>query len=206
LEKHFLWVALTVRGARGYILTSRRPIPPEEEIKMDLRYPVGKYAPPQEVNPGMRKQAIDTIAQTPAKMRAAVKGLNDTQLDTPYREGGWTVRQVAHHVPDSHMNAYVRFKLALTEDEPTIKPYEEGRWAELADGKSAPIEVSLALLDSLHERWVRLLRSIKTEEFSRTFRHPEHGVRTLDWMLFLYEWHGKHHTAHITELRKQKGW
>ena len=173
---------------------------------MDPRYPVGKYDPPQNVTPAIRQQAIDAIAETPAKMRAAVKGLNDAQLDTPYREGGWTVRQVAHHVPDSHMNAYVRFKLALTEEEPTIKPYAEDRWAELADGKSAPVEVSLALLDSLHDRWVRMLRSVKTEEFARTFRHPEHGVRTLDWMLFLYEWHGRHHTAHITELRKQKGW
>ena len=132
--------------------------------------------------------------------------LNDAQLDTPYREGGWTVRQVVHHVPDSHMNAYVRWKLALTEDQPTIKPYEEARWAELADTKSTPIDVSLALLDSLHDRWVRLLRSVKDSDFARTFRHPDHGVRTLDWMLLLYQWHGKHHTAHITQLRKQRGW
>lgn len=173
---------------------------------MDARYPVGKYEEPAKVTPELRARAIQEIAATPEKLRAAVKGLNDSQLDTPYREGGWTVRQVIHHVADSHMNSYVRFRLALTETEPTIKPYEESAWAKLEDAAHAPIEVSLRLLEPLHERWVRLLRSIKPEEFSRTFRHPEHGARTIDWMLFLYEWHGKHHTAHITELRKQKGW
>lgn len=173
---------------------------------MDPRYPIGNYQPPTEVTPAMRQRAIDSIAALPMKFRASVKGLNDTQLDTAYREGGWTVRQVVHHVPDSHMNAYVRWKLALTEEEPTIKPYEEARWAELPDSKSTPTEVSLALLDNLHDRWARLLRSVKDADFARTFRHPDHGVRTLDWMLFLYEWHGKHHTAHITQLRKTKGW
>jgi uncharacterized damage-inducible protein DinB len=173
---------------------------------MDPRYPIGKYTPLQDVTPAMRQQAISTIAETPAKLRAAVKGLNDAQLNTPYRDGGWTLRQIAHHVPDSHMNAYVRFRLALTEQEPTIKPYEEARWAELEDAKSGPVDISLSLLDCLHERWVRMLRSLKTEDFARTFRHPDHGVRTLDWMLFLYAWHGQHHTAHITELRERKGW
>jgi len=173
---------------------------------MDLRYPIGKYTPPQEATPALRQQAIDSIAATPAKLKAALSGLHDAQLDTPYRDGGWTVRQVAHHVPDSHLNAYVRFRLALTEDQPTIKPYEEARWAELADAKSAPVAVSLALLEPLHDRWVRLLRSLTAADFARTFVHPEHGVRTLDWMLFLYAWHGRHHTAHITELREQKGW
>lgn len=173
---------------------------------MDARYPVGKYEEPAKVTPELRTRAIQEIAATPGKLRAAVKGLNDAQLETPYREGGWTVRQVVHHVADSHMNSYVRFRLALTETEPTIKPYEESAWAKLEDAAHAPIEVSLRLLEPLHERWVRLLRSVKPEEFSRTFRHPEHGARTIDWMLFLYEWHGKHHTAHITELRKQKGW
>jgi hypothetical protein len=173
---------------------------------MDPRYPIGNYQPPKEVTPEMRRRAIDEIAATPSKFRAAVKGLNDAQLDTPYRDGGWTVRQVIHHVPDSHLNAYVRWKLALTEEQPTIKPYDEAHWADLADTKSTPIEVSLALLDNLHDRWVRLLRSVKDADFARTFVHPDHGVRTLDWMLFLYEWHGKHHTAHITELRKQRGW
>jgi uncharacterized damage-inducible protein DinB len=173
---------------------------------MDARYPVGKYEEPAKITPELRARAIQEIAATPEKLRAAVKGLDDTQLDTPYREGGWTARQVVHHVADSHMNSYVRFRLALTETEPTIKPYEESAWAKLKDAQYAPIEVSLRLLEPLHERWVRLLRSLKPEDFARTFRHPEHGARTIDWMLFLYEWHGKHHTAHITELRKRKGW
>jgi len=173
---------------------------------MDPRYPVGKLEMPNEITPARRQQAIDEIAATPAKLRAAVKGLSDAQLDTPYRDGGWTVRQVIHHVPDSHMNAYIRLRLALTEDKPTVRPYEEARWAELVDAKSAPIAVSQALLDSLHDRWDRLWRSLKPEHFARPLIHSEHGERTIDWLLFLYEWHGKHHTAHITELRKQKDW
>ncbi len=173
---------------------------------MDPRFPIGKYQAPADVTPAMREQAIREIAETPQNLRAAVKGLNDAQLDTPYRDGGWTVRQVVHHVPDSHMNAYVRWRLALTETEPTIKPYAEAEWANLEDAAHAPIEVSLKLMEPLHERWVRLLRGLKQEDFARTFRHPDHGVRTLDWMLFLYAWHGRHHAAHITELRKQKGW
>ena len=179
---------------------------PEESHAMDPRYPIGKFVLPQEVKPAFRQQAIEDIASTPGRMRAAVKGLNDAQLNTPYREGGWTVRQVVHHLPDSHMNSYVRFRLALTEDEPTIKTYNEARWAELEDAKSAPIEVSLSLLDSLHDRWVRLLRSLMPGDFARSARHPEWGNVTIDWMLFQYAWHGKHHTAHITELRKQKRW
>lgn len=173
---------------------------------MDPRYPIGKYEMPAKVTPELRARAILEIASAPDRVRAAVRGLNDAQLDTPYREGGWTVRQVVHHLPDSHMNAYIRWRLALTETEPTIKPYEESAWAKLEDAAHAPIEVSLRLLEPLHERWVRLLHSVKPDEFARTFRHPEHGVRTLDWMLFLYAWHGKHHTAHITELRKRKSW
>jgi uncharacterized damage-inducible protein DinB len=173
---------------------------------MDPRYPAGKFENPKDVTPALRNEAIEEIAATPAKVRAAVNGLNDGQLDTPYREGGWTVRQVVHHLADSHMNAYIRWRLALTEREPTIKPYEEAAWAQLEDAAHAPVELSLRLLEPLHERWVRMLRSVKAEEFARTFRHPEHGVKTLDWMLFLYQWHGRHHTAHITELKKQKGW
>ena len=173
---------------------------------MDPRYPIGRFAMPAEAAPARRQQAIDEIAATPAKMRAAVKGLCDEHLDTPYREGGWTVRQVVHHIPDSHLNAYVRLKLALTEEKPTIKPYNEAAWAELADSKSMPIEVSQTLLDSVHTRWDRLWRSLKPEHFLRVLVHPEHGERTVDWLLFLYEWHGKHHTAHITELRKEKSW
>ena len=173
---------------------------------MDPRYPIGKYAPPKDITTETRKKAIEELAAAPALIRSALQGLNDTQLATPYREGGWTARQVAHHLADSHMNAYIRWRLALTEAEPTIKPYDEGAWANLEDAAHAPVEVSLKLLESLHERWVQLLRSLKAEDFAKTFRHPDHGVRTLDWMLFLYEWHGHHHTAHITELRKTKGW
>src|SRR5216683_3368625 len=172
----------------------------------DPCYPIGKFSLEGTLTTDQKKQYLNDIEQTPARLRAAVRGLSDQQLNTPYREGGWTVRQLAHHVPDSHMNAYVRFRLALTEQEPTIKPYEEARWAELVDAKSAPVDVSLALLDSLHDRWVRLLRSLKTEDFARTFRHPDHGVRTVDWLLFLYAWHGRHHTAHVTELRKRRSW
>jgi uncharacterized damage-inducible protein DinB len=173
---------------------------------MDPRYPVGNYQMPSDVSAAKRAEAIGEIAAAPEKMRAAVTGLTDAQLETPYREGGWTVRQVVHHLADSHMNAYIRWRLALTEIEPTIKPYEEAAWAKLEDAAHAPVEVSLKLLEPLHERWVGLLKSLKPDEFARTFRHPEHGVRSLDWMLFLYAWHGNHHTAHITELRKQKGW
>ncbi|MBZ5541179.1 MAG: bacillithiol transferase BstA [Acidobacteriia bacterium] len=173
---------------------------------MDPRYPIGKFEAPKEVTPALRQQAMEIIAETPAKLRAAVKGLNDSQLDTPYREGGWTVRQVIHHVADSHANAYTRLRLAMTENEPTIKPYAEGLWAELPDAKSAPVEVSLTLLEALHDRWMRLQRTLRDADYARTFRHPEHGVRTLEWLLFLYAWHGPHHTAHITRLRQQKGW
>jgi len=173
---------------------------------MDPRYPVGTFEMPAQVTASRREQAIDELAATPAKLRAAAKGLSDSQLDTPYREGGWTVRQVLHHVPDSHLNAYVRLKLALTEEKPTIKPYDQEAWANLADSKSTPIEVSLTLLSTVHDRWDRLWRSMKPEQFARVLVHPEHGERSVDWLLFLYEWHGRHHTAHITELRKQKGW
>ncbi len=173
---------------------------------MDPRYPVGTFEMPAQVTASRRQQAIDELAATPAKLRAAAKGLSDSQLDTPYREGGWTVRQVLHHIPDSHLNAYVRLKLALTEEKPTIKPYDQEAWANLADSKSTPVEVSLTLLSTVHDRWDRLWRSMKTEQFARVLVHPEHGERSVDWLLFLYEWHGRHHTAHITELRKQKGW
>jgi len=161
---------------------------------------------PAEVSAASRAEAIREIAATPEKLRAAVKGLSDAQLDTPYREGGWTVRQVVHHVADSHLNAYIRLRLALTETEPTIKPYEEGAWAKLEDAEHAPVEVSLRLIDPLHERWVRLLKSLKVEDYRRKFVHPEHGARSVDWLVFLYAWHGRHHTAHITELKKAKGW
>ncbi len=172
----------------------------------DLRYPIGKFhyeGPPTE---DQKKKYLDDIEQTPAKLRAAVNGLSDDQLNTPYRPEGWTVRQLAHHVPDSHLNAYIRFKLALTEEEPTIKPYAEDRWAQLADTQSTPVEVSLAMLDSLHTRWMKLLRSLKPEEWKRTFRHPELGLMPLEKNLALYAWHGRHHVAHITALRERSGW
>jgi uncharacterized damage-inducible protein DinB len=172
----------------------------------DLRYPVGKFHFEGPLKPEQQKQFLDQIAQTPTKLRTAVRGLSDSQLDTQYRPGGWTVRQVVHHVPDSHLNSYVRFKLALTEDDPTIKPYFEDRWAELSDTEATPIEVSLTMLDSLHDRWVRLLRSLTPEQWKRTFRHPELGSMTLEKTLALYAWHGRHHVAHITELRKRMSW
>src|SRR5947208_3595975 len=178
----------------------------KETVTMDPRYPIGKFEMPAQVTPARRQQAIEEIAATPAKMRAAARGLSDSQLDTPYRRGGWTVRQVVHHLPDSHLNAYVRLKLALTENEPAIKTYEQERWAELEDARSAPIEISVALLESLHRRWVLVLRALRPEDFARTFRHPELGVVTLDQQLRLYEWHGRHHIAHITSLRERMGW
>ena len=172
----------------------------------DLSYPIGKFTFEGQTSEGQRQEFVDQIEQTPAKMRNAVEGLSAQQLDTPYRPGGWTVRQVVHHVPDSHMNSYVRFKLALTEMEPTIKPYHEDRWAELEEARSAPIEISLSLLDSLHKRWVLALRAIKAEEWKRTFRHPELGLMSLEKNLALYAWHGRHHVAHITSLRERMGW
>jgi len=173
---------------------------------MDPRYPVGKFVWPQEVTADDRRRMIAEIAEAPAKLRAAVAGRTDGQLDTPYRDGGWTVRQVVHHLPDSHLNAYIRFKLALTEQEPTIKPYEQQLWAELPDSKTAPIDMSLDLLESLHRHWVLMLRAMTPADFARTLRHPELGVVRLDRYLASYAWHGRHHVAHITELRKAKGW
>lgn len=172
----------------------------------DLRYPIGKFAPPAEASPDDRHRRIEEIAGLPAALRAAVDGLAPEQLDTPYRPGGWTVRQVVHHVPDSHINAYVRFRLSLTEEQPTIRPYEEARWAELDDARTLPPDVSLALLDALHDRWVTLLRALPDSAWARTLNHPESGVHTLDWLLALYAWHGRHHVAHVTSLRERMGW
>jgi uncharacterized damage-inducible protein DinB len=153
-----------------------------------------------------RRRLIDEIAETPQRLRAAIRAMSDEQLDTMYRPGGWTVRQVVHHVPDSHLNSYVRFKLALTEEEPTIRPYDEDRWAMLEDSRLTPPEVSLALLDALHERWVTLLCSLAPEDFRRTFRHPELGLVSLNKNVALYAWHGRHHVAHITSLSERMGW
>jgi DinB superfamily len=172
----------------------------------DPRYPIGKFHFDGALTEDQKKDSIEAIAQAPANLRAAIKGFSPQQLDTPYRPEGWTVRQVVHHVPDSHLNAYVRFKLALTEDEPTIKSYAEDRWATLADTHSTPVEVSLTLLESLHDRWVRLLRSLHKDDWQRAFRHPELGEVTLERNLALYAWHGRHHVAHITSLRKRNKW
>ncbi len=173
----------------------------------DLRYPIGRFQQQTVLTPAERTQAIRRLVETPAQLRAAVHGLSKEQLDTPYRDGGWTVREVVHHVPDSHLNAYCRMKLALTEDAPTIKPYDEALWAKLADSHG-PVEGSLDLLEALHDRWVRLITSLAPADFARTFIHPEYpdAPRTLDWLLALYAWHGPHHVAHITSLRDRMGW
>jgi len=170
---------------------------------IDPRHPVGKFEMVEEVSD---REWIQQVAEAPVRLRAAVQGLTPGQMETPYRAGGWTVRQVVHHLPDSHFNAYARFKLALTEEEPPIKPYHEDRWAELADSMTVPPGVSLALLEALHSRWVGLLRSLTPADFARTFRHPESGIFTLDRALAMYAWHGRHHVAQITSLRERMGW
>jgi uncharacterized damage-inducible protein DinB len=172
----------------------------------DPRYPVGRFDPRAEAAPGLRGGWIDEVAALPTRLREAVAGLSDEQLDTPYREGGWTVRQVVHHLPDSHMNAYVRFKLGLTEEAPLIKTYDEAAWANLADTRDTPPEVSLALLEALHARWTTLLRSLGEAEWKRAITHPDWGAVPLDRLLGLYAWHGRHHTAHVTTLRERMGW
>jgi len=173
----------------------------------DLRFPIGEFRYQGPATAADRRDRIEQIEQAPAALRAAVRGLTDAQLDTRYRPGGWTVRQVVHHVPDSHLNAMTRFKLALTEDTPTIKPYDEARWAELGDVRATPVETSLRLLEALHERLVILLRSLEPAQFQRTLFHPErNAVMTLDELLALYAWHGRHHAAHISGLRQREGW
>lgn len=172
----------------------------------DLRYPIGRFELVHTLSPEQRGVCIEQIAAAPGHLRRAVEGLTNAQLETPYRPDGWTVRQVVHHVPDSHLNAYMRFKLALTEDAPAIKTYEEKRWAETPEARTAPIDVSLALLDALHRRWVLLLRAMGPGDFARTLRHPEWGTPSLDGMLALYAWHGRHHVAHITALRQRMPW
>ena len=166
------------------------------EAMTDLQYPIGRFTFPESSTAEQRQQWIREIARTPQELRAAVSGLSEEHLDTPYRPGGWTVRQVVHHVPDSHMNAFIRFKLALTEDQPTIKPYDEARWAVLADA-ALPLDPSLDLLAALHLRWVRLLQTMSELDYQRTFVHPESGAWRLDQYLAQYAWHGRHHTGHI---------
>jgi len=172
----------------------------------DLKYPIGRFKFEEAPTREQISKAIEEIEETPARLRAAVRDLSPEQLATPYRPDGWSVLQVVHHVPDSHLNSYCRFKLALTEDQPTIKPYSEERWADLVDSRITPVEVSLNLLESLHARWVVLLKSLAPSDFARAFRHPDIGVVSLAQNACLYGWHGRHHTAHITSLRERMGW
>lgn len=170
----------------------------------DLRYPIGRYAAPTSYTATWRAERLAELEAAPAALRAAIAGLSEAQLDAPYRPGGWTVRQVAHHVPDSHLNAYVRLKWALTEERPTIKAYDEVAWAELPDTRVTPLEVSLALLASVQDRFVRLLRALPDASYGRVYLHPETGEHPIDHLIGLYAWHGRHHIAHITSLRERE--
>jgi uncharacterized damage-inducible protein DinB len=172
----------------------------------ELRYPIGRFIPPSSSPPAIRTIQIETLSSLPVNLQSAVCDLSDTQLDTPYRDDGWSVRQLVHHVADSHTNAYVRCKLALTEDWPTIKPYDEAAWANLADSRELPVNVSLEMLSALHGRWVALLGSLSEEDFEKGYNHPELGKQNLARVLALYAWHSRHHTAHITSLRSRLGW
>lgn len=174
------------------------------ELK-DLRYPIGRFTPPVSSDPAIRAEHISTLRLLPGTLQTAVSGLSRAQLETPYREGGWTVRQLVHHIADSHANAYVRTKLALTEDWPAIKPYDEAEWARLADSR-LPIDGSLAMIGALHERWVALFESLSDSDFQRGYVHPENGRQDLATVMALYAWHSRHHTAHITSLRSRQNW
>ena len=171
----------------------------------DLRFPVGKFDKSVEMTPEMRAEFIQIIADLPKKLAEGVEGLNEEQLDTPYRPDGWTLRQTVHHVADSHMNSLTRFKLALTEENPTIRPYYEDRWAELADNK-LPVKVSLKIIEGVHQRWTALLESLTDEDFQKPLMHPDSGQWSVEGFLALYAWHSRHHTAHITRLRQRNGW
>jgi hypothetical protein len=171
----------------------------------DQRYPIGDFVPPAVIGPKEIARAVASIEALPKAMRAATAGLSEAQIDTPYREGGWTVRQVVHHVADSHMNAFIRVRLALTEQSPLITAYDEKAWAELVDSKG-PMEHPLGILDGVHARWVTMLRSLDEAQWQREFRHPERGPSTLELATLLYQWHSLHHTAHVTELRRREGW
>lgn len=173
--------------------------------EIDPRYPIGKFQKPHAITAADRVDAIAVLAELPGQLSSASGGLRDEQLDAPYRDGGWTVRQIVHHVADSHMNALVRVKLALTEDWPTIKPYDEAAWAALGD-TTMPIDCSLDLIENLHARWVALLRSLDEQQWRRGFNHPESGRQTVELATLAYSWHSRHHTAHITRLRERKGW
>ncbi len=171
----------------------------------DPRFPIGRFAPPAAYTPAVRAESMETLRTAPERLRAAVSGLNDSQLDTPYREGGWTLRQVVHHLADSHLNAYIRVKLAVTEDWPTIMPYDEAAWARLADSR-LPVEGSLAIFEALHSHWLALVEPLAEADFGKGFVHPAHGRQTVDQALALYAWHARHHIAHITSLRARQGW
>jgi len=176
-------------------------------MNSDVRYPIGKFSMPTSISPQDREAAIQNIAELPLKLRAAVRNLSDSQLDNPYREGGWTVRQTIHHVADSHMQASGRFRMALTEDWPTVAPYQEALWAELSDARTLPVDVSLQLLEAIHTRWTAILRSISDDDWSRRgYSHPQNGRQSLEQIAALYAWHGRHHTAHISGLRERMGW
>ncbi len=171
-----------------------------------LKYPIGKFKAPKEYSDDLREGFLSEIEETPFFLRHAVENLNEEQLATPYREGGWTIEQVVHHVPDSHMNAYIRTKLALTEKEPIIKTYREDAWAKLEDYVTTPIETSLLLLETIHTRWLILIKSLNKSQFERKLNHPEMGVVDINWILAQYAWHGKHHIAHINSLKQRMGW
>jgi len=177
-----------------------------EVQEIDPRYPIGKFKRPDAISPQDRTTAIAALAAMPGRLRNAVQGLDREQLDTPYRDGGWTVRQTVHHYADSHMNAFIRVRLALTEDWPTIKPYDEKAWAVLRDSTGAPVGWSLDLIESLHARWVMMLDSLTDEQWTRGVNHPENGPMTIEYATLVYAWHSKHHVAHITRLRELKGW
>jgi hypothetical protein len=172
---------------------------------MDLRYPVGPFKIEGEMTSELINNWIAEIENAPRLLKEAVKDLQDHQLDTPYRPGGWTVRQVVHHLPDSHLNSYIRLKLALTEDKPVIKPYQENKWAELPDS-NLPVDVSLQLMEAIHSRWVSILITLSPTELEKTFYHPESGENSIASMIALYAWHSRHHIAHITSLRNRLGW
>ena len=172
---------------------------------MDPRYPIGKYEP-KPYSQQQKEQWLNDLKFLPTDLEMAVTNLDEFQLDTPYREGGWTVKQLVHHVADSHANAYIRFKLGLTEDNPPVKPYNEKEWALLNDVQTVPINVSLTWLHAMHQRWVASIRDLTDEQWQRTVLHPQHNEISLWFLLGMYAWHGKHHTAHITTLREQNNW
>lgn len=172
---------------------------------MDLRYPIGPWTPVPP-SPAARRNHLQDLSSAATLLRQAVRGLTDAQVDTPYRPGGWTVRQVVHHLPDSHINGYIRMRFALTEDAPTIKPFDEARWAELEDARRGVLEPSLKMVDAVHLRWAMLLRGITDDDWKRVYVHPENGKMTIEKALDLYAWHTRHHIAHITSLRERSGW